>query len=266
MKKKSRFFVCILISIFMLSHHVAKTQGTMSIDLGNSITLEMVWVPGGSFEMGSPDSEEGRFDNEGPVHRVELDSFWMGKYEVTQEQYQTVMGMNPSNFKEAKNPVEQVDCVDAMAFCKKLSDKTGKQYTLPSEAQWEYACRAGSTGRFCFGESDSALGEYAWYNSNSGNMTHPVGKKSPNKFGLYDMHGNVWEWCLDWYDEKFYGKQEANQRNPVNNNSAAERVLRGGSWSFTSRRCRSACREGNFVPAGRLIHGGFRVCRSSSSR
>ena len=171
------------------------------------------------------------------------------------------MGTSPSHFKGAKNPVEQVNSNDVMAFCKKLSLKTGKNFTLPSEAQWEYACRAGSTGRFCFGDSDSGLGDYAWYSVNSGRQTHPVGQKKPNEWGLYDMHGNVWEWCLDRYDDRFYEKQVARERNPVNSNQGDYRVLRGGSWTTNPSYCRSANRHGvePWSRGYRYGGGGFRV-------
>jgi len=243
-----------------LKEYEAQQPGQVFIeDLGGGVNLEMGWIPAGSFEMGSPDSEAGRYKQEGPVHTVSLDGFWMGKYEVTQEQYEAVMGTNPSKFKGAKNPVENVSWGDAMAFCKKLSLKTGKNFTLPSEAQWEYACRAGSKGRFCFGDSDSGLGDYAWYIVNSGPQTHPVGQKKPNKWGLYDMHGNVWEWCLDRFASRFYEKQTARERNPVNNNQGDYLVLRGGAWPSKPRNCRSAGRFWGVLPDNRDDKSGFRV-------
>jgi len=242
---------------------------SMTADLGGGVKMELVWVPAGSFQMGSPSSESGHSDDEGPVHSVELDGFWMGKYEVTQEQYEAVMEKNPSNFKGAKNPVEMVSWNDATDFCRKLTDKVGrasspaKSFRLPTEAEWEYACRAGSTTRFCFGDSDSNLGDYAWYTANSGSKTHPVGEKKANEWGLYDMHGNVWEWCGDWYADK-YGAGSA--KNPQGASSGECRVLRGGSWNGDPHRCRSADR-GRSDPTGTNNGSGFRVvCGGFSSR
>jgi len=226
-----------------------KPRDVDTVDLGGGVKMDLVWVPAGSFQMGSPDSEQGRNDSEGPVHTVELDGFWMAKYEVTQEQYEAVMGKNPSNFKGAKNPVEMVSWNDATDFCRKLTDKVGrasspaKSFRLPTEAEWEYACRAGSSTRFCFGDSDNGLDEYAWYGGNSDNTTHPVGEKKPNDWGLYAMHGNVWEWCGDWYGEKYYGSSD--RKNPQGASSGELRVLRGGSWFRDPGDCRSAFRFGN---------------------
>ena len=167
-------------------------------DLGGGVKMDLVWVPAGDFQMGSTPSEQDWavsqgakrewVEPEGPVHTVELDGFWMGKTEVTQERYEAVMGKNPSNFKGARNPVEQVSWNDATDFCRKLTDKVGrasspaKSFRLPAEAEWEYACRAGSSTRFCFGDSDNGLDEYAWYTANSGSKTHPVGEKKANEW------------------------------------------------------------------------------------
>ena len=218
-----------------------------TVDLGGGVKMELVWIPAGSFQMGSPDSEQGRNDSEGPVHTVELDGFWMAKYEVTQEQYEAVMGKNPSHFKGAKNPVEMVSWNDAADFCRKLADKVGRassparSFRLPTEAEWEYACRAGTTTRFCFGDSDNGLDEYAWYTANSGSKTHPVGEKKPNEWGLYDMHGNVWEWCGDWGADN-YGAGPS--KNPTSPSSGSYRVWRGGCWNSPAWNCRSAKRYG----------------------
>ncbi|MEI7633692.1 MAG: formylglycine-generating enzyme family protein [bacterium] len=228
-------------------------------DLGDGVTMDMVWIKPGSFQMGSPDSENGRSPDEGPVHRVELDGFWLGKTEVTQAQYEKIMGTNPSSFKGDGNlPVERVSWNDAVSFCKKLSGKSGRTFTLPTEAQWEYACRAGSSTQFCFGGSDSGLGDYAWFDGNSGDKTHPVGTKQANAFGLYDMHGNVWEWCRDWHDDGFYKTSGVTARNPENITEAANRVRRGGGWSNDPQDCRSANRFGG-VPELRSVHLGFRA-------
>ena len=156
--------------------------------------------------------------------------FYLGKYEVTQEQWEAVMGSNPSNFKGPKNPVEQVSWDDCQEFLDKLNAKAGGQggkFVLPTEAQWEYACRAGSTGKFCFGDDEKQLGEYAWYDENSDSKTHPVGEKKPNAWGLYDMHGNVWEWCQDWYGA--YGAEAVDD--PSGPTTGSGRVFRGGGWN-----------------------------------
>ncbi len=227
------------------------------IDLGDGVKLEMVYVRGGTFQMGSPDSERDRESNEGPVHPVELDGFWMGKFEVTQEQYESIMRSNPSHFKGSKNPVERVSWNDAKSFCDKLSQKTGQTFRLPTEAEWEYACRAGSSTAYCFGDDVSQLADYAWYVSNSGRRTHPVGGKRPNAWGLYDMHGNVCEWCGDWYASDYY--ENSPSKNPTGPASGNGRMLRGGGWDFIPCLCRSAFRSGtdpSYTLYGRF---GFRV-------
>lgn len=175
----------------------------MAIDLGKGIKLEMVWIPPGSFQMGSPDDEEGRKEDEGPVHKVTISKgFWMGKYEVTQEQYQQVAGTKPSKYKSERNPVEQVRWDDCLKFVEKLNAKAkGAEFRLPTEAEWEYACRAGTTTRYYTGNNESGLAKAGWHDKNSKKQTHAVGQKEPNKWGLYDMYGNVWEWCSDRYGE-----------------------------------------------------------------
>jgi formylglycine-generating enzyme required for sulfatase activity len=229
----------------------------LNLDLGNNVTMRLVLIPAGSFTMGSPKSETGRSDNEGPQHQVTISkAFYMGVYEVTQPQYTQVMGRNPSRFKDANNPVECVRWEDVNDFCAKLSHKTGRTVRLPTEAQWEYACRAGSIAKFYFGDDDSALGEYAWYTNNSNQEPHPVGLKRANNFGLYDMHGNVWEWCSDWYTDSY---PEGDSADPRGASSGWEHVQRGGSWTNgPPRSCRSARR--NWVdPDLRQATVGFRV-------
>ncbi len=167
----------------------------LTADLGGGVKMEMVLIPAGEFKMGSPDSDKDALTLEKPQHRVRITKpFYLGKFLVTQEQWEAVMGNNPSQFKGPKNPVEMVSWEDCQKFLGKLNAKsssgTGK-FQLPSEAQWEYACRAGSKTRYCFGDDETPLGDYAWYGKNSGNTTHPVGEKKPNAWGLYDMYGNV---------------------------------------------------------------------------
>ncbi|MDB9414794.1 SUMF1/EgtB/PvdO family nonheme iron enzyme [Microcystis aeruginosa] len=222
--------------------------------LPKGLTLEMVGLPAGKFLMGSPHSDPDARDYEKPQHQVQVNSFAIGKYPVTQAQYQAVMGTNPSNFSNnPQNPVENVSWNDAQAFCQKLSQITGKTYRLPTEAEWEYACHAGTTTRFYFGDDANQLGNYAWYDGNSQYTTHPVGQKKPNAWGLYDMSGNVWEWCEDnWHDS--YKNAPSDGSAWLNNNLS--HIVRGGSWGNSPRNCRSASRVhyGN-----RFIDGGFRV-------
>ena len=204
-------------------------------DLGNGVTLEMVEIPGGTFIMGSPENEAGRNSNESPEHQVSVPSFFMGKYQLTQAQYQAIMGSNPSAFKGNNRPVENVSWNDAVTFCEKLSQKTQKNYKLPSEAEWEYACRAGTTTPFYFGESITTdlvnyNGYYTYDSAPKGQyrqQTTDVGSFPPNAFGLYDMHGNVWEWCQDDYIDSY-------NNTPTDGSALTGRgitnMLRGGSW------------------------------------
>ena len=229
----------------------------------NSICMKMVYIKSGSFLMGSPDSEKDRNGDEGPQHRVRITKgFHISVCEVTQEQYQKMMGKDPSHFKKGGNwPVEQVSWPDATEFCRKLSAREMRIFRLPTEAEWEYACRARSKSRFCFGDLDRQLGIYAWYKSNSGRSTHPVGRKRRNAWGLHDVHGNVWEWCQDWYASDYYARSpEDNPRGP---DSGILRVIRGGSWASGPGQCRSASRHAHPSQVGTCTIG-FRVlCESS---
>ncbi|MGL5061234.1 MAG: SUMF1/EgtB/PvdO family nonheme iron enzyme [Microcoleus sp.] len=233
-------------------------------DIGNGITLDMVAIPGGSFVMGSPDTEAERDSDEGPQRTVKISPFFMGRYEITQEQYQAVMGNNPSAFKGAKRPVEKVSWDEAVEFCRKLSKKTGHAYRLPSEAEWEYACRAGTTTPFYFGETIAP--DLVNYDGNNPYGSTPkgiyrqqttnVGSFPPNAFGLYDMHGNVWEWCTDKWHNNYNGS-------PTDGSSwetgkSEYRVHRGGSWYYNAANCRSADRDGYSVGV-RDRDVGFRV-------
>jgi formylglycine-generating enzyme required for sulfatase activity len=187
---------------------------------------------------------------------VTISGFEMSATEITQAQYEAVMGTNPSYFKGENLPVERVSWNDAMEFCQKLSERTGQRYDLPTEAEWEYACRAGTTTKYYTGDSDNALARAGWYVVNSGKTTHPGGQKEGNSFGLYDMHGNVWEWCRDWYGA--YSSQS--QSNPTGPGSGSFRVLRGGGLAIPADSCRAANRPDGSQAAGRYIVG-LRVVR-----
>jgi formylglycine-generating enzyme required for sulfatase activity len=232
----------------------------------NSIGMKLVYIPAGSFMMGSPSNEKDRESDEGPQHHVQISKgFYMGAYEVTQAQWQAVMGSNPSNFKGNNLPVEKVSWNDAVEFCEKLSHQEGKTYRLPTEAEWEYACRAGTTTPFYFGQTISTDqanydGNYTYGSGRKGiyrQKTTAVGSFAPNAFGLYDMHGNVWEWCSDWYGENYYSSSPG--VDPQGPASGSYRVLRGGSWGYSPGHCRSASR-GRHTPDLRGGDvGGFRI-------
>ena len=195
--------------------------------------------------------------NEKPAHPVMLTQpFYMEKFDVTQQQYQQVMGTNPSHFIGRDNPVEQVSWDDAQTFCKKLTEQTTQSVRLTTEAEWEYSCRAGTRTTYHSGDADKDLDRVAWYDANSKGTTHPVGQKEANIFGLYDMHGNVGQWCQDWYGEDYYGKFEA--ENPQGPAQGAWRLLRGGSWNYFSMYCRSADRN-RYYPFNHNEDIGFRV-------
>jgi len=232
----------------------------LALSLGNGVAMKLVLIPSGKFIMGSPKAETGRKKHEGPQHEVTISkAFYMGVYEVTQEQYATIMGKNPSKFLGRTNPVEQVSWNEAVEFCRRLSQKSGKTIRLPTEAEWEYACRAGSKTRFCFGDADKDLGSYAWYRANSNKKPHPVGGKKANAWGLYDMHGNVWEWCADRYADSYANAKAVDPKGP---DSGSRLVPRGGSWGYDPLYCRSANRT-SLTPAYRYIDVGFRAVVSA---
>ena len=209
-------------------------------------------IPAGEFMMGSENGNAA----EKPVHRVRLSQpFEMGKYEVTQAQWEAVMGNNPSYFRGGNRPVEQVSWYDVQEFIEKLNAlDDGYVYRLPTETEWEYACRAGSNGDYA-----GKLEAMAWYDHNSGQMTHPVGAKQPNAWGLYDMHGNVFEWCQDWYDSNYYAQSPS--VDPQGSESGTFRVKRGGGWMFSAGFARSAARD-LYSPAYRFNFLGFRLVRT----
>jgi formylglycine-generating enzyme required for sulfatase activity len=212
----------------------------LTLDLGGGVTMKLVLIPAGRFTMG-----EGKDQHEVTLTRP----FYIGVTEVTQAQYQAIMGKNPSHFKGETNPVEMVSWDEATAFCKKLSEKARHAVRLPTEAEWEYACRAGSKTHFCFGDADEGLGDYAWFGANSRDTAHPVAQKKPNAWGLYDMHGNLWEWCADRYGEYAAGPAV----DPTGPETGVARVLRGGCWGCDPQACRSATR----IPSPPEAHYGF---------
>ena len=222
--------------------------------------IEFVLIKGDCFQMGDTFGD-GQAD-EKPVHTVCVDDFYIGKYEVTQGQWQSVMGNNPSFFKNCgeKCPVEQVSWNDIQEFITKLNTKTGKKYRLPTEAEWEFAARSGGKKeKYAGTSSDVELGKYAWYSANSGGSAHPSGQKQPNSLGLYDMTGNVWEWCQEWYGEKYYSQSP--RKNPSGPPSGTRRVLRGGAWLFEPAGIRAATRYG-LTPEARSDLYGFRLSLS----
>jgi len=234
---------------------------TNDINLGQGVTLEMVPIPGGAFLMGSSEDEKGRYSDEGPQHEVTVPEFWMGKYPITQAQWRVVAELpqiklkldpDPSIFKGDKRPVENVSWYEALEFCARLSGHTGQTYTLPSEAHWEYACRAGTTTPFHFGETLSKSQA-----NFSEKTTTDVGSFLPNGFGLYDMHGNVWEWCLDHFHDSYKGAP-ADGSAWVTKGDSNRRMLRGGSWDDNLWDCRCAFRY-VIISGLRDFNIGFRV-------
>jgi formylglycine-generating enzyme required for sulfatase activity len=217
--------------------------------------IEMVFIPAGEFDMGSPEGEADRGPNEGPVHRVRITKpFYLGKHEVTKGEWEKATINDPNRFGAgSRRPVEEVSWENAQDFCR----GAGSGLRLPTEAQWEYACRAGSQTRFSFGDDDGECGDYAWHRANSRNRTQEVGQKKPNAWGLYDMHGNILELCSDWYG-KYEFPAGAVVTDPTGPGAGAFRVLRGGGWGSDPRNCRSAIRSRG-TPDGRNGYVGFRV-------
>jgi formylglycine-generating enzyme required for sulfatase activity len=232
----------------------------------NTIGMKFNKIPAGTFTMGSPEGEPDRKDNE--QHPVTISkAFYMQTTEVTQGQWKEVMGTEPWKGKiyvkeGPNNAASYVSWNDAVAYCKKLSEKEGKTYRLPTEAEWEYACRAGSKTAWSFGNDEKELGDYAWYHENAWDIderyAHQVGLKKPNAFGLHDMHGNVFEWCHDYYEENYYKQSPA--QDPPGPTSGSFRVLRGGSWINHTRFTRSANRNRRDA-VGRFPNRGFRLVR-----
>ncbi len=254
-------------------------------------SIPMVSIPAGSFVMGSSSDESGSIAHERPQRTVNISAFQMSEMEVTQKQWEDIMGWNPSYYSGDDHPVECVNWFDCVSFCNKLSQANGyaqcytmanvtyddnhiasadvscnfdaNGYRLPTEAEWEYACRAGTTTRFYTGDSDSDLGRAGWYAGNSGSTTHTVGEKEPNAWGLYDMHGSVEEWCWDWYSSSYYGTRPDPDSDPTGPTSGDDRLVRGGHCNNLSQNCRSAHRWVHY-PSYRYHNAGFRVARSSN--
>jgi len=241
----------------------------LTLDLGRGVTMKLVLIPDGEFLMGSPESDPDHYDDEGPQREVTISKpFYMGIYEVTQIQWRSVMGTEPWKGKRwtksgDNNAASHLNWNDASRFCLMLSKKIGRTVALPTEAQWEYACRAGSKAAY-------RLGDYAWYDRNAYDTgekyAHAVGQKLPNAFGLYDTRGNVWEWCRDWYAKTFYAKTfyaKANTVDPENTKASKARILRGGSWCSDEEYCRPTYRY-RFAPSCRNNYPyGFRVVVST---
>ena len=217
----------------------------------------MIKVDGGTFTMGATSEMTNPWDDEKPTHQVTLSSYYIGETEVTQALWKAVMGNNPSWSKGDNLPVEQVSWEDCQTFIGKLNGLTGKRFRLPTEAEWEYAARGGNRSNHTQYSGGSNIDDVAWYDGNSGSKTHSVKTKKPNELGLYDMSGNVWEWCQDWY-----GSYSSNaQTNPTGPDSGSDRVFRGGTWSIFGWFCRSSFR-GKSSPGYRYDTIGFRLALS----
>jgi len=265
-----RLLVClpfVLLSVMLVGSQL-QAQDAPKQFIGNSIGMKLTLIPAGEFQMGSPDSDSDAADREKPQHLVKITKpFYLGVYEVTQQQYEKVMGTCPWQGKDyvkegVDYPAVYVNHDDAVEFCRRLSKQEGVEYRLPTEAEWEYACRAGTTTAYSFGDDASKLGQYAWHYKNALDIgekyAHRVGQKLPNPRGLYDMHGNVWEWCQDW--SGLYGSEKV-VSDPLGPAQGEYRVLRGGSIVFRSSLVRSAPRNAN-LPNRRNYFYGFRAART----
>ena len=263
-----RIFVPLFFSLALFSH------AYVSLSAEEPLSNEMLRISGGTFIMGSPATEAGRSPNEGPQRQVTVSSFYIGRFPVTQAEFEELMGANPSSFRGSNLPVERVSWFDAIEFANRRSVLSGLEpvyiisgqnviwnreangYRLPTEAEWEFACRAGTQTPF---HSGNSIGNAGWHSGNSNNRTHPVGQREPNDWGLYDMHGNVLEWCWDWLGT-FPATAETD---PIGPATGTHRVYRGGSWRFAAHQTRSAFRFGNH-PHLRLDFIGFRLARNAS--
>ena len=241
------------------THHSSSTSSTVSLSAElNKLINNMVYVSGGTFTMGATSEQESDDDpDEKPTHSVTLSSYYICRYEVTQALWRAVMGSNPSEFKGDNLPVECVNWFDCQTFINRLNSYTGRNFRLPTEAEWEFAARGGNYSRHHKYSGSNHIGYVAWYYENSSNRTHPIGTKKANELGLYDMSGNVWEWCSDWYGSySSYSKS-----NPTGATSGYGRVLRGGGWFYGARYCLSSCRSG-YSPDSRYDYLGLRLVLS----
>lgn len=228
----------------------------------NGVTFNMIRVKKGTFTMGATTEQTGADTDEKPAHSVTLTkSYYLGETEVTQELYQAVMGTNPSYFAGTQKPVEKVSWNDCQTFITKLNSLTGLTFRLPTEAEWEYAARGGNQSKGYLYSGSNTIGNVAWYTDNSGSSTHNVKSKAPNELGIYDMSGNVWEWCQDWYDSSYYSSSPSTD--PTGPTSGSYRVLRGGCWYSIATYCRVAIRLYS-TPSNTYYHNGFRLALSSS--
>ena len=234
------------------------SDDVITIPVKDGICIEMVKVEGGTFMMGATSEMKNPNSNEKPVHQVTLtNDYYMGKYEVTQALWQAVMGSNPSEYKGDNLPVETVSWNDCQKFISKLNSLTGRMFRLPTEAEWEYAARGGKESRGYQYSGSSNISDVAWYDENSGSKTHPVGTKQANELGIYDMTGNVWEWCSDWYSSY----SSSSQTNPTGSDSGSARVSRGGGWNCNASYCRLSVRF-YYTPDFRLDILGLRLALS----
>jgi len=240
---------------------VSPTPTIQPSDITNSVGMEFKLIPAGEFDMGSPQKEAGRDEDEGPVHRVKIaNTFYMSKYEITQKQWREIMGTNPSYFTGDNLPVEQVSWNEVQEFISRLNEKEGvDKYRLPSEPKWEYAARAGTTTRYYFGEDASKLDEYEWFMGNSDLRMHEVGQKKPNPWGLYDMQGSVWEWVQDVYHNSY---DSAPADGSAWEGNGAHRVIRGGSFDYYAGHLRTANRNDR-DPGFHHFNTGFRLVMDS---
>ena len=221
----------------------------------DEIFKNMILVPSGNFIMGNNDGEAR--SNEKPAHQITINNYRIGKYPISQKEWRMIMGKNPSNHDDDNLPIETVSWNDVQQFIQQLNKRTGKKYRLPTEAEWEYAARGGNNKTNYPFSGSNHIDEVAWYEGNSYRIIHQIGKKRANELGLYDMSGNVWEWCSDWYGENFYANSPKN--NPKGPSSGTNRVARGGSWCDLDKNCRTSYRR-SFSPDTRIDYLGFRLC------